>query len=273
MSNLSKISNKNIMIPVQCSDVIVDVEYNILRDYYYFSELLEKIPVLVEKTYTNYIYRIPCLEVECSSQMFNILLKDEIKLRPYKEKDIDKYDNLYNGIDLIDLLCYNQKYHMLNISYATWGFCAEDYFYLFLYIEKLFNGNPYVLIQESLNCTYSILISYNMKNSEFKLTERRILDVLEYGKIYIDTNFNGHISNSNYPNSLFKFMKNCYDQGFFTFFIENNIHKPIVLKNFYETVISDAKRCPSLFEFYKKNLNEIMDNIEILSYVNSYVKM
>ena len=263
----------DVLIPIQCSDGIVEINYDDIINcskYWFFRTSLKYKKSICKKTDDHYIYKIPKLEVGCSKEIFNALNNGGVSV------DIIDKVNFNTNVDIVEFIYYNTLYKMTKIGYRTcYGFNAKEHQPVFFFIEEYFpNATPYDIIDSSFHSFFDGIFDYNMRSSKFELNEKRVFDIIEWiGKYY---NYYGEYSNCDSSGytlcRFFKFMINCFEQNYFDFFKENHKGNIELLKQSWDKMVEYSIKYPTISKYEIKVIKKMKNYKEVVDYVGIIFK-
>lgn len=170
----------NINITVNCSDKSIEIALNKLLEYDYFKNMLnfgrtkmsyEKIISEESDTkWTIYSFKLPHINVDCSSDVFRSLMSYRI--------DIYSFENSEN---ILSIMIYIDMYQIPVDICLRGGFRADKHFYFVEYIKnKLPHMNPFKIISNGNFIFSSSFIRYGSElMSKNKLAANLIEDLTD----------------------------------------------------------------------------------------------
>jgi len=243
----------DILVTVNCSDKQIKIKLNDLLKFDYFKKVLNNCSTSMKYEETSiikndvqwnvYHFEIPEINVECSSEILNTLLK--------KELDVYFYDYEF----LLDVMLYVDMYQIpFEISYNG-GFNPKYHFNFVLYIKKEVPYlNPFEILKNGGFIFYQSLLEYGFKSlhqGESDLSE----DLIIYLEYYINKEYNVY---ANYQMiDVLKSIPKLYQYG------ENKVREIVntsSIKKMLTTYVIDSK---GYISWLLKEFKEVLDDFFI----------
>jgi hypothetical protein len=175
-----------VCVTINCNDKPIKVNINKIIKYEYFNKILSNfntkmICETIEKLDTSGnkylidVYSIPYISIECSSNVFNQLLGNKLRISAGNYSD-----------SLIEFLVYNDMLQMgCTIDYNGWGFDVKSYFDIVDFIKsKLPHLNVFEVISNGGMNYSELYIAYAFSHYD-NLDNLILQDLLEYISDYI----------------------------------------------------------------------------------------
>jgi hypothetical protein len=175
-----------ITVSVKCTDTVIEIPYNTLIKWNFFSTMLSTFSTKVtkeliqENNNSYYIYKIPVINVDCKSSILNTILTGS-KIVFRGEYDDDLIEFLYiNG--LMGGIC--------TLKHGTWGFNYKEYIDLLLFIkDRMPTVNTFEFLYEGgMKWEMSSFLEHLFEECvDGTMPDELIEDYLHYTSIYYTT--------------------------------------------------------------------------------------